>query len=201
MPRKETPRKIIQQELMWPTPYWRTFLPEFVKHKTRVSFNEDVENWVSGQMEQENNIRKSNRGGWQSELQKPDGVFEPLKNEITEFCKHLPLNIKDINIPQMWVNVNKKGDWNTIHQHGYYNLSGTYYVKVPKNSGKLVFRDPRPAALANLFMVNRFDGGEMKIIDISDGVLCVWPSFLDHFVQPSQTKEERISISFDIMAR
>ena len=72
---------------------------------------------------------------------------------------------------------------------------------MPKDSGKLVFRDPRPAALANLFMVNRFDGGEMKTIDISDGILIVWPSFLDHFVQPSQTKEERISISFDIMAR
>jgi uncharacterized protein (TIGR02466 family) len=201
MPRKETPRKIIQQEFMWPTPYWRTLLPDFVKHKTRVSFNEDMENWVSGQMEQENNVYKSNRGGWQSELQKPEGVFEPLKNEIAEFCKHLPLNIKDIHIPQMWVNVNKKGDWNTIHQHGHYHLSGTYYVKVPKNSGKLVFRDPRPAALANLFMVNRFDGGEMKIIDISDGTLIVWPSFLDHFVEPSQTDEERISISFDIMAR
>jgi hypothetical protein len=29
----------------------------------------------------------------------------------------------------------------------------------------------------------------------------IWPSYLDHFVEPSQTDEERISISFDIMAR
>ena len=28
----------------------------------------------------------------------------------------------------------------------------------------------------------------------------IWPPYLDHFVEPSQTDEERISISFDIMA-
>jgi hypothetical protein len=34
-----------------------------------------------------------------------------------------------------------------------------------------------------------------------EGLLMIWPSYLDHFVEPSQTDEERISISFDIMAR
>jgi len=36
-------------------------------------------------------------------------------------------------------------------------------------------------------------------IDIIDGLLMLWPSFLDHFVEPSQTDKERISISFDVV--
>ena len=198
MPKKELPRKIIKQEMMWPTPYWHTMIWEFMRSETRVTFNEDFTSWILGVKEKEKSVKKSNRGGWQSDLYKPDGEFKPLVNEIVEFCKHLPLDIKEIRIPQLWVNVNKKGDWNVIHQHGTFHLSGTYYVKVPKNSGRIVFRDPRPSAISNMFMVDRFDKGECKNINTMEGLLAVWPSYLDHFVEPSQTDEERISISFDI---
>ena len=201
MPKKELPRKIIKQELMWPTPYWHTMIWEFMRSETKVTFNEDFTGWILGKMEKEQTVRKSNRGGWQSELQKPDGEFLPLVKEIDEFCKNINLGITETFIPQLWVNVNKKGDWNTIHQHGQYHLSGTYYVKVPKDSGRIVFRDPRPAAIANTFTNNRFDKGEFKNVNIVEGLLMIWPAYLDHFVEPSQTDEERISISFDIMAR
>ena len=201
MPKKELPRKIIKQEMMWPTPYWHTMIWEFMRSETRVTFNEDFTSWILGVKEKEKSVIKSNRGGWQSELYKPDNeMFKPLINEIKEFCVHLPLNIKKVHIEQLWVNVNKKSDWNIIHQHGQYHLSGTYYVKVPKNSGHIVFRDPRPAAISNVFFVNRFDKGEFKRINLMEGLLAIWPAYLDHFVEPNQTDEERISISFDIVA-
>ena len=198
MPKPKPSKKVIRQENLWPTPYWYTQIWDFMRSETRVTFNEDFTGWIQGEMKKEN-VVKSNRGGWQSDLYKPEGEFEPLVKEITEFCKYLPLDIKQIHIPQLWVNVNKKGNWNIIHQHGQYDLSGTYYVKVPKDSGRLVFRDPRPAALGNKFMVSRFDKGEFKNINVMEGLLMIWRSYLDHFVEPSQTDEERISISFDII--
>ena len=201
MPKKELPRKVIRQEILWPTPYWHTMIWEFMRSETKVTFNEDFTGWIQGQMEKNQSVRKSNRGGWQSDLYKPEGEFLPLVKQIKEFCNYLPLDIKQIRIPQLWVNVNKKGDWNTIHQHGTYHLAGTYYVKVPKDSGRLVFRDPRPGAISNVFMINRFDKGEFKNINLMEGLLMIWPSYLDHFVEPSQTDEERISISFDIVAK
>jgi len=201
MPKQELPRKVIKQELMWPTPYWHTMIWEFMRSETRVTFNEDFTSWIQGEMEKNKSVRKSNRGGWQSDSYEPKGEFEPLVKEITEFCRHLPLNIKQISIPQLWVNVNKRGDWNIIHQHGQYHLSGTYYVKVPKDSGQLVFRDPRPSAIGNAFINYDFDKGEFKKINLVEGLLMIWPPYLDHFVEPSQTDEERISISFDIMCR
>ena len=199
MPKKELPRKVIRQENLWPTPYWYTNIWEFIRSETRVTFNEDFTGWVQGQMEKNKSVIKSNRGGWQSDLYSPDHVeFKPLVEQIVEVCQHLPLNIKQIQIPQLWVNVNKKGDWNTIHQHGQYTLAGTYYVKVPEDSGRIVFRDPRPAAIGNKFMVDRFDKGEFFNIKPLEGMLIIWPSYLDHFVEPSNSDEERISISFDI---
>jgi len=201
VPKQELPRKIIKQEMMWPTPYWHTMIWEFMRSERSISFNEDFTGWIQGQMEKNKSIKKSNRGGWQSDLQKPEGEFTPLVKEIKEFCSHLPLDIKEIFIPQLWVNVNKRGDWNTIHQHGQYDLSGTYYVKTPKDCGRIIFRDPRPGAIGSVFMNNRFDKGEFKNVNIMEGLLMIWPAYLDHFVEPSQTDEERISISFDIVAR
>tara|TARA_Y100000004_G_scaffold113327_1_gene127210 strand:- start:197 stop:805 length:609 start_codon:yes stop_codon:yes gene_type:complete len=201
MPKPKSSRKIIKQDLMWPTPLWHTQIWEFMRSQTRVTFNEDFTSWILGVKEKEKSVRKSNRGGWQSELYKPDNeMFKPLINEIKEFCLHLPLNIKKTYVEQLWANVNTKGDWNAIHQHGSYHLSGTYYVKVPEDSGRIVFRDPRPGAVGSVFHVNRFDKGEFKRLNLIEGLLAIWPSYLDHFVEPSQTDEERISISFDIYA-
>ena len=201
MPKPKPSKKIIKQDLMWPTPLWSSQIWEFMRSETRVTFNEDFTSWILGVKEKDQSVRKSNRGGWQSELYKPDNeMFKPLVDEIKEFCKHLPLNIKNVYIAQWWANVNNKGDWNTIHQHGQYHLSGTYYVKVPKDSGDVVFRDPRPGAIGNIFLNNKFDKGEFKRMNLMEGLLAIWPPYLDHFVEPSKTDEERISISFDMYA-
>ena len=200
MPKKELPRKVIRQEILWPTPYWHTMIWEFMRSETRVTFNEDFTNYILNEAERKESVNKSNRGGWQSELIDPkDENYKPLVDEIVEFIKHLNLNVKDVFIPQLWTNVNRKNDYNVIHQHGQYTLSGTYYVKVPKDSGRLVFRDPRPGAIGNKFMIDRFDKGEFFTIKPLEGTLIIWPSYLDHFVEPSNSDEERISISFDIV--
>ena len=202
MPKPKPNRKIIRQEMLWPTPYWYTQLWDFMRSETRVTFNDDFIGYILNEEQNKKSVRKSNRGGWQSHLANAtDENYKPLVDEIIEFVKHLNLGIKDMGIAQLWANVNRKNDYNTIHQHGQYNLSGTYYVKVPEDSGAIVFRDPRPGAIGNNFMVNNFDKGEFKKLNIMEGLLAIWPSYLDHFVEPSNTDEERISISFDIICR
>ena len=199
MPKPKPSRKIIKQEMLWPTPYWYTHIWEFIRSETRVTFNEDMIGSIQGMMDKDKGVKKSNRGGWQSELLPPTGELEPLAFEISEFCKSINLGINEIVIPQMWINVNKKNDWNIIHSHGQYTLSGTYYVKAPKDCGQIVFRDPRPSAISNLFMVNTFDKGEFRKVKTIEGLLILFPSYLDHFVEPSNADEDRISISFDVV--
>ena len=101
MPKKELPRKIIKQENLWPTPYWYTQIWEFMRSETRVTFNEDFTSWIIGEMKKES-VVKSNRGGWQSELyDSKNDMFEPLVKQIKDFCSYLPLDIKEIIIPQL----------------------------------------------------------------------------------------------------
>ena len=42
MPKPKPSRKIIKQEMLWPTPYWYTHIWEFIRSETRVTFNEDM---------------------------------------------------------------------------------------------------------------------------------------------------------------
>ena len=48
-------------------------------------------------------------------------------------------------------------------------------------------------------MVNRFDKGEFRKVKPIEGLLILFPSYLEHFVEPSNADEDRISISFDVM--
>ena len=68
MPKPKPSKKIIRQENLWPTPYWYTTIWEFMRSKTRVTFNEDFTNYILNEAENKESVRKSNRGGWQSEL-------------------------------------------------------------------------------------------------------------------------------------
>ena len=108
MPKPKPSRNKIKQEMLWPTPYWYTHIWEFMRSETRVTFNEDMIGSIQGMIDKDKGVRKSNRGGWQSELLPPTGELEPLSIEIEEFCKSINLGINEIAIPQMWINVNKK---------------------------------------------------------------------------------------------
>ena len=57
------------------------------------------------------------------------------------------LDIIEKMIPEvtgMWAVVNGPGSSNRLHNHPFNYLSGVFYLKVPSNSGALVFHDPRP---------------------------------------------------------
>ena len=71
MPKTKPSRKIIKQDLMWPTPLWHSQIWEFMRSETRVTFNEDMIGSINGMIEKNEGVRKSNRGGWQSKLLPP----------------------------------------------------------------------------------------------------------------------------------
>ena len=53
MPKTKPSRKIIKQDLMWPTPLWHSQIWEFMRSETRVTFNEDFTSWILGIKEKE----------------------------------------------------------------------------------------------------------------------------------------------------
>ena len=94
----------------------------------------------------------------------------------------------------MWGNINYRGNWNNLHEHTGAFISGVYYVKVPKDSGHLAFRAPRAIT------VSEQSGEHPKWVNIepNEGVLMLFPGYLEHMVKPNQSDESRISIAFNL---
>ena len=198
MPVKPKSTVRITHHRLFDTPIFSVTLEHFKVHKTKVSFNEDMISYIHGLQKDKKSRKKSNEGGWQSELL-PSKQFDILFKEVYAIFQQLNLGVKEMYVSQVWANVNRKGDWNQMHLHsGKYDFCGNYYVKAPKDCGKIIFKDPRPAAIGSMFMVNRYSKGEYFHIDPEEGKLVLFPPYLEHMVEPSKTDEERISIAFDL---
>ena len=193
----------IHRSDLWSTPIWIVNLSDNDIHPTKTSLNEDLLNFVVGEVEKNPQVvKKSNRGGWQSrtDLHK-EPALEDLKKQIYNVCKSIFPPMQGMYFKQMWAGVNKKGNFNILHQHGHYQLSGGYYLQVPENSGKIQFRDPRPSAMANWITTYVLRKGEWEGYTPKASDLMIWPAFIDHQVEPSQSDQDRIMISFDLNLR
>ena len=154
-----------------------------------------IEEFVS-KTESENGIETSNEGGYQGHEFKDQEFYD-------EVAKFVPvLNENDFQSFKIysWVNVNKKGNSNRRHSHFTSDtlISGVYYVKVPKDSGRIRFYDPRPNINTAPDMKYYNDGNTYHWFTPIENTLIMFPAWLEHDVEPNQSQEERISISFNI---
>lgn len=147
--------------------------------------------------EQEFSVSKSNSGGgWQSRdnLHK-DPIFREFVNNVLlkQIASNIlkDYNITDFAIQSMWANVNKKHSFNYHHTHEGY-LSGVFYLKVPPNSGRLVFTNPNIRSEMHPIRSSNYPIQPQPLACI------IFPSWLEHYVEPNKSDDERISISFNI---
>lgn len=151
----------------------------------------------------------SNFGGWQSNnfnLSDPD-LQEFLNEVITRskiLLKHYSLNNRNYRIISMWANINKYKDSNHLHHHSGSVISGVFYLKTNKDCGSIVFK--HPSEIIN-FCWKRDDykeynqtNGFFYEFQPEDNALLLFPSWLNHYVNPNLNKEvDRVSISFNIV--
>ena len=180
-------KDIIKQQL-WPTP--------FAGAKLNYIDNKLIEEYILNFKKNNKGRKVSNQGGWQEALDPNDPIFKDLSNTIQYVASssfQVKPGPKKVNC-QMWGNINYRGNWNNIHDHTGAFLSGVYYVKVPKDSGCLILRDPRTIQLHE-------QSGEpdkhMTIVP-QEGLLFLFPGYLEHMVTPSECDESRISIAFNL---
>tara|TARA_Y100001968_G_scaffold41097_1_gene31156 strand:+ start:175 stop:756 length:582 start_codon:yes stop_codon:yes gene_type:complete len=105
----------------------------------------------------------------------------------------------------MWVNINPKGASNSRHTHITFNrellLSGVYYVKVPENSGRIRFYDPRMISSINPPDYEYYhESAEYNFIVPQEDMVIFFPSWFEHDVEENKSNEERISIGFNVFA-
>jgi uncharacterized protein (TIGR02466 family) len=172
--------------------------------------NAGLEKAVRARAAAQPGVRVSNTGGWQSEpdlfdwpepeVRKLAAELDRAIQQFVSFGQAAPVKLKLYRAG--WANVNRTGDYNSLHNHPQQHLAAVYYVKAsPPGSqgapdGLLELRDPRPAAgfggHPTLF------GATPWRIAPEAGMLVMFPAWVDHMVHPHRGPEERISLAINI---
>jgi uncharacterized protein (TIGR02466 family) len=161
---------------------------------------------VLGRMAKSPGIKASNVGGWHSDAD----LMEWKEPEARALCQAFLEAGRDATAAQLppelngdikvsfyggcWANVNREGGYNKIHNHPGAVWSGCYYVSVgkpyaaPDTNGWIEFQDPRPGNLH----------GRNERIKPEEGLMLLFPGWLNHFVNPFHGEGERISIAFNL---
>ncbi len=112
---------------------------------------------------------------------------------------------------QGWANINRKGDYHSLHNHPHSYLSGTYYVTMPEqpvsdrqrddiSPGDISFFDPRPQANMSAIAGDPQIDPEHRVTP-APGMLLLWPSFVHHAVHPNFSEQPRVSVSFNVVLK
>ena len=178
----------IEKISLFETPVWAS--------KLNLNVNEILKDVLEFSNSTENKQR-SNVGGFQGDDYFNQELFEAI-GECLPRREEKPLTTFRIH---SWVNINKSGDYNERHTHTNTNifLCGVYYLKVPKNSGDIKFYDPRGAWMADMPDHRYFyDSYQYGLVTPEENTVIFFPSWLEHDVDLNKSKEDRISIAFNI---
>jgi uncharacterized protein (TIGR02466 family) len=149
----------------------------------------------------------SNQGGWQSKSfnigNESDPLHKILIDCIGNFSKHVVKG--DVNfVVDAWINISKPKSYNRKHDHPTSDLSGVLWIKCPKECGDIVFESPvsyQTHAEVESYteeFINSINYHHGFYFTPTEGVILIFPSHLNHFVQENRSNEDRISVSFNI---
>jgi uncharacterized protein (TIGR02466 family) len=159
---------------------------------------------------------RSNTGGWHSAgniFEREEPVLGLLAPELLAAIQHISMVAEQVTAPRVnfeatlygWINVNGTGDYNIPHYHPGHTWSGVYYVRTGSaapdrpRSGHIEFIDPR----------TRCDVGPKTGVAHSssiwiapaDGMLLIFPSYLEHHVHPYFGTGERVTLAFNSLVQ
>jgi uncharacterized protein (TIGR02466 family) len=147
----------------------------------------------------------SNVGGWQSsdlgqsyiEKNMPETfkMLEGVRKIVKEIYRTWGFE-SEPNFDNAWCNVNGSKDYNLAHCHPQSYFSFVYYVTCNPNSGKIVFMRPdlQSHYFPKLENINKYTFGKYHFTP-EPHTCIVFPSYLEHFVEPNMSEDFRISIS------
>ena len=190
----------MHRDLHFPTPIYIAD----IEHPT---LNQELERDIVAWSNKDKGITRTNVQGWHS----PTNMAElPEYKKLVDMlyaCQKTIYEQEHLDskpyLGNMWANINPKDGMNQPHKHPNSLFSGVYYVKSNPQAGRLRVYDPRPGA--QIVMPNRQKGKPPKHlwrdahIDPIPGRIIIFPSWLWHSVEPNESNDLRISVSFNFI--
>jgi uncharacterized protein (TIGR02466 family) len=148
----------------------------------------------------------SSRGGWQSHPNmRLRAELQPLIRFIDDTIAWVKIYLDiddrfDLQVSDMWLNINGKGSYNTPHIHGNTFFGGVYYVKTHEGCGQIQFHEPSNIREYHCppYARNTPRNCFVQKCAAEPGRLCIFPAYLPHEVTENTVDEERISVAFNV---
>ena len=164
---------------------------------------QDIITWSN----QDKGLQKTNVKGWHSQTDmqtkseyKPlvDQLFLAMNQVWTD--QHLD---REAKLGNMWANINPPGGSNHPHVHPNSLYSGAYYIKSPPHCGRIKLYDPRPGIQLIMPVRKSGDPGRALWRDVNldpvPGRIIIFPAWMWHAVEPNESNDIRISVSFNFI--
>ena len=183
------------------------FFPTFIYAKdvqlNNNQLTQDIINWSN----QDKGVSKTNYKGWHSTTDMADKPeYQQLITELMKMQKEEYDNEHIDGHPRlgnMWANINPPDGMNQPHVHPNSLFSGVYYVKSQPKSGRLKIYDPRPGIQYSMPIRKPGNPGKdlwrEAYIDPIPGRIIMFPAWLWHSVEPNESNDIRISVSFNFI--
>ena len=146
---------------------------------------------------------KSNQGGFQSQdlpvVKETESLVMKITKAVNEY-KDLFCIKRQLNLSNMWININSYKDGNILHNHPDSFISGVFYIKAFKNCGNIQFK--QSSNIEYHIPENEIESHNPYnscwwTLPVVTNTLFIFPSWLEHQVQPNLSKKDRISLSFN----
>ena len=198
----------INDEYIFPTPYWWVELPDVDNDKMLEAIYQIEKN--------DPGRNRSNVGGYQTvDLSHDHPAFRDLLDHIQSVAETVCENAYKqfyespfkISVGNYWANINRKNSLNMTHVHPGCFLSGVYYVSADPelDQGCISFRRNYDWVMHHRNYFNNLKGKECPAfleeyvsLPPRTGALLLFPSTLPHNVDPNKSDTDRVSISFNI---
>lgn len=165
--------------------------------------NYSLKKWAYDRKKNDIGRRISNFGGFQSE-----DILHGQCEQIDKFVSHLNKEVialaQQVALPQLelkniWLNINPPGSYNELHNHQGSVLSGVYYIEATDGQGNIQFErsDNAEYHLPEYLEKITYFNATRATYAAKSGALYIFPSWLKHSVQGNQSHTDRISLSFN----
>ena len=132
------------------------------------------------------------------EFQELKDIINGAAAGVLDFLK---IVYESLKLTGCWANISPPGDGHRPHTHPNNYLSGVYYVQTQEGANTISFDDPRPQTNIIAPVTSEIideNAGQIHITT-REGLLVLFPSWLQHQVPRNKSQQARISIAFNIM--
>ena len=182
-------------ELWFPSVIWSSVI--------HVVKNDEVKSFAYSKQKENKGRTISNFGGFQSqdiksgECHAVDRLVKLLNDEMNTCANQVGMT--NLEIQNIWININPPSSYNHLHNHVGSVLSGVYYVDATPEQGNIQFErnDNAEYHIPTKVAKETYYTSTSATYAGKTNALYIFPSWLKHSVQGNKSNNDRISISFN----